>query len=83
MFRLKLYTNPREPFETITVTTVGGRTVGTVHYDPAAKGLYTVGVLRLKPGENLVSVQCSRPAMLDCWSLERLRSYEGERSNHI
>jgi len=28
-------------------------------------------VLRLEPGENLVSVQCSRPAMLDCWSLER------------
>lgn len=72
-FRLKLHTNPREPFEAITVAAADGRTVGTVRFASAAKGLYTVGVLPLEPGENLVTVQCSPPAMLDCWALERLR----------
>ena len=67
---LKLRTNPRRPFETIVVADGGGQTIGTVRYDTAAEGMYTVGVIRLEKGSNRITVQCARPAMLDCWILE-------------
>lgn len=72
--RLKLRANPRRSFETVTVTDAGGRTVGTVTYDRAAEGMYTVGLIRLEKGNNRVAVRCSRPTMLDCWVLEDLPS---------
>ncbi|MCK4340130.1 MAG: DUF2961 domain-containing protein [Phycisphaerae bacterium] len=69
---LKLRTNPRRPFETITFTDADGQTIGTVEYSRAAEGMYTVGQLRLKQGNNRIILQCSRTAMLDCWLLEEL-----------
>jgi hypothetical protein len=80
--RLKLRTNPRRSFETVTVTDVRGRTVGSVKYDRGAEGMYVVGVIRLEKGDNPVTAQCTRPAQLDCWVLEPLpknsRGPEGE-----
>ncbi len=71
---LKLRAVPRRPFETVTVTDAAGRTVGTVKYDRSATdGMYVVGVLRLDKGKNTVTVQCSGPALLDCFVLEPLR----------
>ena len=70
--RLMLRTNPRRSFETITVTDGGGNTVGTVTYSRTEDGIYVVGELHLQKGDNLVKVQCSRPAVLDCWIAEPL-----------
>jgi hypothetical protein len=68
--RLKLRTNPRRAFETITVTDAAGNNIGTVTYSRTDDGIYPVGVVHLDKGDNLVTVQCSRPAMLDCWIVE-------------
>lgn len=80
--RLKLRTHPRRAFETIEVTDANGRSVGTAAYNRAANGLYTVGVVRLRPGDNLFTVRCHPKAILDCWILEdiptRARGPEGE-----
>lgn len=80
--RLQLRVNPRRPFETITVTSPTGRTIGTVQNDRRLSGLYDVGIVRLEPGVNRLTVQCSRPAMLDCWVLSAVprnpRGPEGE-----
>jgi hypothetical protein len=70
--RLKLRVNPRRPFETIAVTDAAGRTLGTVTYNRDAQGVYDVGTIRLEKGDNAVKVQCSKPAILDCWILEGL-----------
>ena len=80
--RLKLRTNPRRPFEAITVTDATGRAVGTARYNWAPDGIYTVGILHLAAGNNDITVQCSRPAQIDCWILEDVprngRGPEGE-----
>jgi hypothetical protein len=68
--RLKLRTNPRRAFETITITDAAGNNIGTVTYSRTDEGIYPVGVVHLDQGDNLVTVQCSRPAMLDCWIVE-------------
>lgn len=68
--QLKLRANPRRVFESITVTDAAGNKVGAVTYNRAADGIYAVGDLHLEKGDNAVLVQCSRPAMLDCWILE-------------
>lgn len=75
--RLKLRTDPRRPFGTIRVADADGAPIGTVVYEREAGGLYTVGRLRLKPGENVVVVQCDRPATLDCWVLDELGQGDG------
>ena len=67
---LKLRVNPRRAFETVTVTDATGRAIGTVSYDRSSDGLYTVGLVTLEGGNNPVKVQCTRPAVLDCWVLE-------------
>ncbi len=67
---LKLRTHPRRPFETVTVRGSSGNTVGTITYDREAGGLYVVGEARLERGSNWLTVQCSRPAVLDCWILQ-------------
>jgi len=80
--RLKLRVHPRRAFERIDVEDEAGRTAGTVVYRRAAAGLYTVGVFRLRAGDNRVTVRCTPKAMLDCWVLEDLperpRGPEGE-----
>lgn len=67
---LKLRVNPRRPFETITVRDKSASVVGTATYDRTADGIYTVGTFHVETGDNWVTVQCSRPAMLDCWILD-------------
>ncbi len=68
--RLLLRTNPRRSFATIVVREHDGREIGTVTYDRAAGGLYTVGMVDLAAGDNVVTVECSERAVLDCWILE-------------
>ena len=79
--RLGVRTNPRNPFETITVQ-MADRTVGTVKYGWAPDGVYTVGVVRLQKGDNELTIECTRAAQLDCWVLEDVpkngRGPEGE-----
>ena len=74
---LKLRMNSRRAFETVTVTDAAGRAIGTVSYDRSSDGLYTVGVVTLERGNTPVKVQCSRPAVLDCWVLEMLPTTTG------
>jgi len=62
--------NPRRPFETITVRDKSASVVGTATYDRTVDGIYTVGTFHVETGDNWVTVQCSRPAMLDCWILD-------------
>ncbi len=81
--RLRLRTNPRRTFETIRVKDATGRTIGTVAWNrDAVDGIYDVGLVRLAKGDNALTVECSQPAMLDCWVLEPLprnpRGPEGE-----
>ena len=76
--RLKLRAVPRRPFETVSVHDAQGRLVGTVQYDRnVTDATYTVGIVRLEEGKNVVTVQCSRPAPLDCWILESPRMTPG------
>jgi hypothetical protein len=69
--RLALRVNPRQPFETITVTPPGGAGPGlpprTIEYNVDSDGVYDIGIVRLSAGRNLFTVQCSKPATLDCW----------------
>ncbi|MFH1748115.1 MAG: glycoside hydrolase family 172 protein [Planctomycetota bacterium] len=80
--RLKLRTHPRRSFDKIEISTTQGRQIGTVSYDRAANGMYTAGVVRLRPGDNILLVDCRPKAVLDCWILEeiptRARGPEGE-----
>jgi hypothetical protein len=80
--RLQLRVSTHRTFETITATAADGRTIGTVKYDLAAAGTYTVGVIKLTKGPNDITVQCPKPAVLDCWMLADLprsnRGPEGE-----
>jgi hypothetical protein len=69
---LKLRVNPRRPFETIIVHAPAGDIIGTVTYDRRPDGTYPVGTVRLEKGDNWLKVQCSRPAMLDCWILDEV-----------
>jgi hypothetical protein len=69
---LKLRVNPRRSFETVAVRGADGSTVGIVSYDRTTDGIYTVGAVHLHKGDNWMTVQCGRPAMLDCWILEEL-----------
>jgi hypothetical protein len=70
--RLKLRTSPRRAFQTIAVTDAAGGSIGVVTYNRTDSGIYTVGVVHLSAGDNPVTVQCSQPALLDCWILEPL-----------
>ncbi|MEW6250403.1 MAG: glycoside hydrolase family 172 protein [Planctomycetota bacterium] len=73
--RLQLRVAPARSFETITIKDAGGKTVGTVQYDRnVADGIYPVGTLVLVKGDTRVRVQCSRPALLDCWVLQDVQS---------
>ena len=70
---LKLRVWPGRTFDTIVVKDAAGKEIGTVKYDPvlsasmAGNGVYPVGVTQLAKGDNAVTVQCTRPAVLDCW----------------
>ena len=68
--RLLLRTNPRRAFQTVTVADTAGTLIGIATYNRAAEGLYTLGTVRLAPGDNFVTVHCLPPVMLDCWILE-------------
>lgn len=70
--RLKLRVHPRRRFETITVATADGTTIGVLTYGQSEgkAGVYDLGDVTLKPGENELVVTCSKPAVLDCWIVE-------------
>ncbi len=70
--RLKLRVHPRRRFETITVATADGATIGVLTYGQSEgkAGVYDLGDVTLKPGENELVVTCSKPAVLDCWIVE-------------
>ncbi len=68
--KLLLRANPRRPFETITVKDSAGRQIATINYDRRPAGIYPVGTLELNAGNNTVTIQCTKPAMLDCWIIE-------------
>lgn len=73
-YRLRLRTNPRRPFERIEIRTAAGAVVAALKYLRTANGEYDVGEVDLVAGENLLTLQCSRTAYLDCWILERVRA---------
>lgn len=68
--RLKLRVLPGRSFQTIGVSAADGTEIGSVRYNPGAGGMYDVGVVRLKEGDNVLRVRCSGSPVLDCWILE-------------
>jgi hypothetical protein len=67
-YRLGLRLHPGRPFERIEVSANTGA-IGTIEYRRIADGVYDVGEVELKFGENLLTVKCSKRAVLDCWIL--------------
>lgn len=80
--RLRLRVNPKRPFQTIEVSDAAGRLIGAARYDRRFDGTYTVGVIALHAGDNVVTVRCRPRGILDCWILEDVpkspRGPEGE-----
>jgi hypothetical protein len=70
--RLKLRVLPGRSFEAIEVADAEGMKIGSVRYDRRADGIYEVGVVRLKEGDNVLRVRCRGNPRLDCWILEPL-----------
>jgi len=68
--RLRLRALPEPDFERLAVADPRNRLIGVVAGRPEPDGLYTVGLVRLEPGDNLMTIQCARPAVVDCWVLE-------------
>lgn len=67
---LKLRIHPRRSFTTINVARGDGRPIGVVTYNRDTGGTYDLGRVRFNAGDNIVSVQCGKRAILDCWLLE-------------
>jgi hypothetical protein len=54
----------------MTIRSSGGRKIGTITYDPDnTQGLYEVGALRLKKGDNAVEIDIAEDVVLDAWRL--------------
>ncbi|MBW7905088.1 MAG: DUF2961 domain-containing protein [Phycisphaerae bacterium] len=69
-YALSVRAHPRRSFEAIEVAKADGTPIGTAHYDRNAdNGIYTLGAVELRAGENALRVRCTRPAILDCWIL--------------
>ncbi len=71
--KLLLRVQPGRPFETVSVTTVDGRPVGSIAYQRGSSGLYAVGEVQLAAGETLLNVTCTKPVTLDCWVLQPVK----------
>lgn len=67
---LKLRTVPGRPFEKLTVTDPAGKVLASLDYARVPNGIFELGRVTLKAGDNLFRVQCVRSAMLDCWILD-------------
>ena len=67
---LKLRVHPQRAFERISVADEQGAIIGTVVYDGRPDGIYPVGCMQLKHGDNLLLVRCTPRAVLDCWIIE-------------
>ena len=52
----------------------------TIKYDRHSGGLYPVGRVRLKAGDNLFTVICSKRAVLDCWILQDAPDAEADEA---
>lgn len=70
-YRLGLRTHPQRSFGTVEVRGEGG-VIGKVAYRRAAAGQYDIGEVPLKAGGNSITIVCDRPAILDCWTLEKV-----------
>jgi hypothetical protein len=69
-YMLSVRAHPRRSFEAIEVAGPDGRPIGTVRYDKNAdNGIYEVGAVELKAGDNVLRVRCTKPVILDCWIL--------------
>jgi Protein of unknown function (DUF2961) len=67
-YRLQLRAVTGQSFETISVSR-DGKEIGVVKYSRQARGTYDVAELDLAAGETPLQLQCSKPAVLDCWIL--------------
>jgi hypothetical protein len=68
--KLKLRVLTGRSFKSIEVSTADGGEIGSVQYDYRTGGVYEVGRVSLKEGDNVVRVRCSGNPVLDCWILE-------------
>jgi len=68
--RLRLRALPEPDFERLAVADPRNQLIGVVSGRPEPDGLYTVGLVRLEKGDNTLTIQCARPAVVDCWVLE-------------
>jgi hypothetical protein len=57
-------------FDTVEVLDPAGKPLATVKYDRESGGIYRLGTVRLRAGDNIFTVVCSKKAVLDCWILE-------------
>ena len=71
-YLLKLRSVPGRSFGTIVVRTADGREVGTVQYTRRRDGIYRVGELEISEPVTVLTIECSRTTILDCWILEAL-----------
>jgi|GEM_PF-1465496 len=68
---LRMHQIRRFYFERVEVFDEGGAAVGKVEYDKNnATGIYPVGVVPLRRGDNFFTLRCNRPATLDCWVID-------------
>jgi hypothetical protein len=68
---LRMHQIRRFYFESVEVFDEGGALVGRVEYDKNnSTGIYPVGVVALRRGDNFFTLRCSRPATVDCWIID-------------
>ncbi len=67
-------------FDKVEIIDPDGRPLTTIKYDRHSGGLYPVGRVRLKAGDNLFTVICSKRAVLDCWILQDAPDAEADEA---
>lgn len=64
---LSLRLDPSAAVETVEVTAPDGQTTWQIGTPRRADGLYPLGRVALKAGDNVFKVRCTRRSILDCW----------------
>lgn len=64
---LSIRLDPAAPVETVEITAPDGQTTWKIGTPRSADGVYKLGRVSLKAGDNLFKVRCARRAILDCW----------------
>ncbi|MFN0136212.1 MAG: DUF2961 domain-containing protein [Phycisphaerae bacterium] len=80
-FMLRVRTHPKRSFERIVVKTAAGKLVGSVEYKRTNDGVLDVGEIDVAKGENQLTVNCTRPAVLDYWLLAPVKAASQPTSN--